>query len=635
MAAGGHVIAVKVLSDSGSGQVADVAKGITYAANQGAKIMNLSMTFVPTSQLISAINTAAAKGSLIVFAGGNDGSIFQGGTTVRGLTDQAIQNLVLVGSVNANKTASYFTTKPGSTGGFISTSGKSYSYASRWVMADGEGLYGASNYSAGGVYNYATIMSGTSMAAPLATGVAGLLATRWPVLLKNNTLGTVLLTTATDLGLGGVDATYGNGLLNATNAFNPIGVMTVPVNGQYIPVAQAQLQAQGKVNAGAIQAVLAKGVAYDAYQRDYAANLSTPVNNTSTTNVTVSVYSRSAGSSTGRSFTELDNGEWMTTSFGAAPSARDSYISPANGFTQDPTRATSPEFATGFYSQGVYMGGGRGSGANYSFNEARWGGHSQNAFFDSDMTGAGALLGLNGGAGFAAGGFDISGNERVSFSITMGRDDVRTMLMGNEVASRGMAVGYTLKASDKLDLSFTGSFLSEKNALLGAPSAGWLRIGESASTMAAGFSANYNAGGGLQFGFDAVLASTNPGKNANSLIANTSRLYSASFGVAMRKENLTGVKDTLVASIRSPLHVIKGSANINVPVGADEEGNPVFSQEKVGLATTGMEMDFSVGYSRPLDENTKANVAFEFRNDADNVAGARDAAVMFRIAKTF
>jgi hypothetical protein len=48
-----------------------------------------------------------------------------------------------------------------------------------------------------------------------------------------------------------------------------------------------------------------------------------------------------------------------------------------------------------------------------------------------------------------------------------------------------------------------------------------------------------------------------------------------------------------------------------------------------------MEMDFSVGYSRPLDENTKANVAFEFRNDADNVAGARDAAVMFRIAKTF
>ncbi len=41
--------------------------------------------------------------------------------------------------------------------------------------------------------------------------------------MKNGTTPQVLFATATDLGATGVDGVYGNGLLNLTAAFQPVG----------------------------------------------------------------------------------------------------------------------------------------------------------------------------------------------------------------------------------------------------------------------------------------------------------------------------------------------------------------------------------------------------------------------------
>ncbi|MBI3420247.1 MAG: S8 family serine peptidase [Proteobacteria bacterium] len=632
----GKAIEVKALNSQGSGLVSDVARGITYAVSKGAQVLNLSMTFIPTSDLIGAINAAAAKGVIIVFAGGNDGAAFQKGAKVKGLTDKAIQNLILMGSTNAYKNISYFSTKPG-TGGFTSSTGKFYSYASRWMMADGEALYGASNYHDDAGYHYLTMMSGTSMAAPQAAGAAGLVAARWPFLITNGTVASVLLASTQDLGAAGVDATYGSGFMRVDQAFQPVGGLSITVNGKTIPISQAQLQANGGVNAAAIKQALSKGVGYDNFKRDFPVKMSSSVSNTSSTNVSVSVYSRTAGSSgeSGRSFTDFGEGSWMTASLAQSRPASmvPSEALRRGGFTQGPS-APSDEWSMGFYTQGNYMGGGRGTGAAFSFNDARWG--SKTAFFDSSMAGAGSLLALNTGAGFASGGFSLGGKQRLAFSVMTGKDETKTMLMGNEISSQGFAAAYTFNAADDLDVSLSTSFLKEKNALLGSATAGYLRMGENATTMAVGMSANYNLGDGLQIGFDATVASTEPGHNPNSLIASTSRLTSAGFGIALRKDNLTGVKDTLTASIRQPLHVLAGNASMNVPVGADPEtGDPVYSHEKVNLAPKGMETDFALGYTRPLAENTTASFAFEFRNDANNIPGATDQAVMFRFTRGF
>lgn len=634
-----NAIAVKVLAANGSGYVSNVANGINYAANQGAKVLNLSMTFVPTGGLLGAINNAAAKGAVIVFAGGNDGGLFQNGARIGGLTDKAIQNLVLMGSISSSKTISYFSTKPGS-GGFISTSGKFYSFASRWMMADGENLYGASNYHDNTGYDYLTMMSGTSMSAPQAAGVAGLLAARWPFLITNGTVAQIMLASTQDLGTSGVDSTFGSGLMRADQAFNPIGTMSIPVNGTYIPVSQAELMANGKVNTAAVKAALAKGVAYDTYKRDFKTNLSAAVSSSSSSSSVTSVVTgrtASGGGTSGRSFTDLGDGSWMTASFSdsGANSVQPSAGMNRGGFTEDPRMSTS-QWSAGFYSEGTYMGAGHGmsQGGAYSFNDARWNGTT--AFFDTPMAGAGSLLGLGEAGTYASGGFQISDSERVSFGVIMGRDDLQTMLMGNEISSQGFAVGYTRDFDKDLSVSATASFLNEKNALLGAPSAGYLRVGQDAKSMGFGISANYNMGDGLQLGLDATAASTNPADNPDSLIAHTSRLTSVGFGAALRKENLTGHNDTLTASITSPLHVISGSADVNVPTGADPNtGAPIYSHDKASLAATGMEVDFGVGYTRPLAENAKASFALEFRNDADNVPGQTDEAVMFRLTKAF
>ena len=65
---------------------------------------------------------------------------------------------------------------------------------------------------------------GTSFAAPRVTGALALVAQKFPDL---NAIGRkgVILETATDLGDPGVDPVYGHGLLNVTNALNPIGML--------------------------------------------------------------------------------------------------------------------------------------------------------------------------------------------------------------------------------------------------------------------------------------------------------------------------------------------------------------------------------------------------------------------------
>lgn len=74
----GKIIPIKVLNNSGEGTDADIAAGIVWAADAGARIINLSLGGPddgsgPPSALQSAVDYAYAKGCLIVAAAGNSG----------------------------------------------------------------------------------------------------------------------------------------------------------------------------------------------------------------------------------------------------------------------------------------------------------------------------------------------------------------------------------------------------------------------------------------------------------------------------------------------------------------------------------------------------------------------------------
>jgi thermitase len=70
-----QLMPVKVLSSSGSGSLDAVARGITWAADNGAHILSLSLgAGAGSQQLQDAVNYAWTRGCLVVAAAGNGGS---------------------------------------------------------------------------------------------------------------------------------------------------------------------------------------------------------------------------------------------------------------------------------------------------------------------------------------------------------------------------------------------------------------------------------------------------------------------------------------------------------------------------------------------------------------------------------
>lgn len=73
---GATIMPVKVMDSTGSGTLTDIVDGIYYAANNGAKIINMSLGFGdnPTLVLEDAVNYAYNSGCLIICSAGNAGT---------------------------------------------------------------------------------------------------------------------------------------------------------------------------------------------------------------------------------------------------------------------------------------------------------------------------------------------------------------------------------------------------------------------------------------------------------------------------------------------------------------------------------------------------------------------------------
>ena len=80
LAYGASIMPVRVLDASGNGDAGTIARGIRYAVNHRAKVINLSLEFDPTvraaeiPELITAIRYAQRRGVVVVAATGNDAS---------------------------------------------------------------------------------------------------------------------------------------------------------------------------------------------------------------------------------------------------------------------------------------------------------------------------------------------------------------------------------------------------------------------------------------------------------------------------------------------------------------------------------------------------------------------------------
>lgn len=644
-------IEMKVLNANGSGTSTSVAAGIRLAVDRGAQILNLSLTFLPTSDILSAINYAASRNVIIVFAGGNSAQPFQNSAMISGLTDKAIAQLFFMGSTNASKVLSTFSNTAG-TGGFVSTTGKVSYFKDHWLMADGENLWGASNYcSAQYGCTYYTQMSGTSMAAPQGAAAAGLLAARWPFLLNTNPGGivSIMMQTAQDLGVAGHDKTYGSGFLRVDLAFQPIGQLALATSGgvtststatstlssgKTVALSGTAIGAGGPVgNLSGITRALSGIVAFDSYHRDFNVDLGSTVLARRTGSVVVPFQALSTDA-VQRSVEFSDGSRLSYAGEMARPLFDPAEGAHRAGFGDSPLRRSSPrQWSMSMTSDGAYTGAGEGSGAAMSFSEARWIGAS--AFMGTDAEASTSLLGLVADTHYATAAFNLGRGERFSFASLRGEDASVTPL-GNVPDAYGFAAAYTFlpQGDPAWQVSLTAALLGESQMLLGSPSAGGLSFGRNGSTSV-GVATNFNLGSGYQLGLDAVTAVTRTGTSSTSIISDMSDLTSVGFGAVLSKTGVASDDDSLSFTLRKPLRVISGTASLNVATGNDLWGNAVMERRSASLVPTGNETDFGATYGMMVSDGVSASLHAGARLDAEQVAGALDLGSMLQLRMAF
>ena len=628
------IVEEKVLNDQGSGTTADVANGILKAANAGAQVINLSLTYAPTSDIVSALNFAASKNAIVVFAGGNSSQALNGGANSTGFTAAALARLVFVGSVDAKNALSSFSNTPGA--GVAVSSTARLSYASLWLMAPGEKVaapgiqYGA---------NASALWTGTSMSAPMVSGALALLEAKWPVLVRNGTATAVLLQSADDLGVKGVDTTFGNGLLDLARAFQPVGTLSVTqANGQSAAVAKATvIKATGGALGPltALRGVLSDYTTFDAFRRDFRVDLSglvgAPRGTGAVANTVAPTLVQAGARFAGGQLFMAESVDALS----LANSARGDGAGPRGGGVQPSMMYLS------YRSDGGAMAAvGRGMTSSYSFSEALWGASVPAADQAGRLGVSGALLNLAQGGDFAVGGLPLGASSRLAFSWTStpnaGQTGVGPLAAPLTSASSALAVGFSTRITKRWSVGATYSSLGENAGLLGVSyqSGGLLDFGARHHSQSIALSSTFDFGGGVSLLAETTQVRTGGTPLGGGLIRSVSPLVARAWGASLVKADAFRLGDSVSLSFRKPLRVISGEAEVAI-TSVDDQGYATTRLTSVSLRPGGDERDLFLGYSAQLGRDVDVSTAIGYRADVENARGMNDVALRLALGVRF
>lgn len=219
VAYGANVANGRGLNAAGSGYFSDLGSSINYLALLGARVVNNSWqtsTSITSSSVntwnntrqsfMTSLNSALEEDSLIVFAAGN-------------FSRSEVSSVSGLPYLFPEMEAKWLTVVSSTSSNILSSFSNSCGVASDFCLtAPGSSIKSVKN--TGGY----SIKSGTSMAAPMVSGVAALVMEAFPYMTVEQ-IRTIMLTTAIDLGDPGVDSVYGWGLINAAGAVGGINIL--------------------------------------------------------------------------------------------------------------------------------------------------------------------------------------------------------------------------------------------------------------------------------------------------------------------------------------------------------------------------------------------------------------------------
>jgi hypothetical protein len=212
VAGGARIMPVRISDPTGYAYWSTVAQGITWAADQGARVASLSYQGASSSStIISAAQHLRSKGGVLITAAGNTGALDSTSPT---------PYITVVSATDQNDLRASWSTY----GSFVD------------IAAPGVSIYTTTRE--GG---YASA-SGTSLATPIVAATAALIIARRPSL-GSAEIDSTLFSTALDIGSVGTDNYFGRGRVNAaaavqqatslstTDTTPPSAVITSPTGG--------------------------------------------------------------------------------------------------------------------------------------------------------------------------------------------------------------------------------------------------------------------------------------------------------------------------------------------------------------------------------------------------------------------
>ncbi len=187
VAGAARIMPVRISSPDGWAYTSTVVNAITWAADKGARVINISFNgMAGNSSVVSAADYAKNKGSLVVVSAGNDSTELNISWTTA---------LIPVSATNSNDAKTSWS----NWGTFVALS------------APGDNIW---TTKAGGSYWQCY---GTSFSAPVTSGVIALMMAANPGL-SSGAIQELLYSTAVDLGATGKDSYYGYGRVHASAA---------------------------------------------------------------------------------------------------------------------------------------------------------------------------------------------------------------------------------------------------------------------------------------------------------------------------------------------------------------------------------------------------------------------------------
>lgn len=229
---GARIMPIKVLDTGGRGSDSTIARGINWAVDNGAKVINLSLGGTSYSNTVyNSVQRARRSGVLLFAAAGND---YLSGNPK--LYPAAYDGVIAVGATdNLDRRASYSQT--GDYIQFVAPGGDPYgdddADPNHWITSTWRRASGTA---------YA-MASGTSQSSPIAAGLAALIWSVKPDLSSDEVL-EIMRSTAVDLGKPGWDPEYGYGRIDVGAALRAVGgtgtknemkaFITAPKPGEFI-----------------------------------------------------------------------------------------------------------------------------------------------------------------------------------------------------------------------------------------------------------------------------------------------------------------------------------------------------------------------------------------------------------------